>query len=253
MLAIWPDETPPSCLNLVVVSYLVLSDELEAELATAAPGDPVVSETELARQRRVSRLTARAALQELERRHLVRRIQGRGTFVLRRLEYRIAPDGPASFTEIVTAAGGKPQTTVEGIKERLARPAERRALDLPPRSKVIEMSRRRWLDDEPVGYGRSVMPLELVPGIKRYLEDGTSLYRTLVDHYDLEPRRAWFRNEVVFAPPDVARLLYLRNRADLYHNQGRLESARLKCPIEINDGWLRTDIFNVVVEVGAFQ
>jgi len=49
-----------------VVSYLVLSDELEAELASAKPGDPVVSETELARQRRVSRLTARAALQELE-------------------------------------------------------------------------------------------------------------------------------------------------------------------------------------------
>lgn len=236
-----------------MVSYLVLSDELEAELASAEPGDPVVSETELARQRRVSRLTARAALQELERRHLVRRIQGRGTFVLRRLDYRVAPDGPASFTEIVTEAGGKPSTTVEGFEERLATPAERRALDLPPRAKVIELSRRRWLDDEPVGYGRSIMPLSLVPGIKDHLEDGASLYRVLVDRYDLEPRRAWFRTEVLFAPPEVARLLYLRNRADLYYNQGRLESARLRRPIEMNDGWLRTDIFNVVVEVGAFQ
>lgn len=242
-----------SCLNFGVVSYLVLSDELEAELAAAAPGDPVVSETELARQRRVSRLTARAALQELERRHLVRRIQGRGTFVHRRLDYRVAPDGPASFTEIVTEAGGKPSTTVEDIRERPATAVERRALDLSPRSKVIELCRRRWLDDEPVGYGRSVMPLQLVPGIKEHLEDGASLYRVLVDRYNLEPRRAWFRTEVVFAPPDVARLLYLRNRADLYYNEGRLESARLKRPIEINDGWLRTDMFNMVVEVGAFH
>lgn len=173
--------------------------------------------------------------------------------MLRRLDYRVAPDGPASFTEIVTEAGGKPSTTVESVEQRQATPAERRALGLPSRAKVIELSRRRWLDDEPVGYGHSVMPLALVPGIGEHLEDGASLYRVLVDRYDLQPRRAWFRTEVVFAPPEVARLLYLRNRADLYYNQGRLESARLKRPIEINDGWLRTDIFNVVVEVGAFQ
>ncbi len=90
-----------------MVSYLAVSHELELELVNAEAGAPVSSEAELARRYRVSRLTARAALQELERRHLVTRIQGRGTFVLRRLEYRIAPDGPASFTEIVTRAGGR--------------------------------------------------------------------------------------------------------------------------------------------------
>lgn len=231
----------------------MLSDDLEAELRAAEPGSPVVSETELARQYRVSRLTARAALNELERRHLVRRIQGRGTFVLRRLEYRIAPDGPASFTEIVTRAGGKPRTTVESIQERSATAAERRALALAPRSKVVELTRRRWLADEPVGLARSVMPLAVVPGIREYVMDGASLYQVMVDHYDLQPRRAWWCSEVDIAPEEVARLLDLKSRADLYHNQGRLESARLDRPIEINNGWLRTDVFNVVVEIGAFR
>lgn len=237
----------------VVVSYLTVSEELEAELLGAKPGDPVPSETELARKYRVSRLTARAALQELERRHLVRRIQGRGTFVLHRLDYRIAPDGPASFTEIVTQAGGEPSTTVEGVGVRVATAAERRTLELPPRSKVVEMTRRRWLNGEPVAWGKSIMPSALVPGIEEELVDNASLYRIMVDRYDLQPRRAWWRSEVVSAPTDVARRLELRSRTDLYHNQGRLESARLLCPIELNDGWLRTDLFNVVVEIGAFQ
>lgn len=236
-----------------MVSYLLLSDDLEAELIAAAPGSPVASETELARQYRVSRLTARAALNELERRHIVRRIQGRGTFVLRRLDYRVATDGPASFTEIVTRAGGKPTTTVEGIVERPATAAERRALALAPRAKVVELTRRRWLEGEPVGLACSVLPLALVPGIREHLTDGASLYQVMVDQYDLQPRRAWWRSEVSIAPEDVARLLDLKSRDDLYHNQGRLESARLDRPIEINDGWLRTDLFNVVVEIGTFR
>jgi DNA-binding GntR family transcriptional regulator len=231
----------------------MLSEELEAELRTASSGDPVASETELARRFRVSRLTARAALQELERRHLVRRIQGRGTFVLRRLEYRIAPDGPASFTEIVTRAGGKPSTTNEKVRERVASAAERKTLGLPARSRVIEITRRRWLNGEPVGWGTSVLPVELVPGLAGHLGADGSLYQAMVEQYDLQPQRAWFRSEVLTAPESVARQLDLRTRSDLYHNQGRLESARLKRPIEFNDGWLRTDVFNVVMEIGAFQ
>jgi GntR family transcriptional regulator len=236
-----------------VVSYLDVSEEIESELLTASAGDPVASEAELARRFRVSRLTARAALQELERRHLVRRIQGRGTFVLRRLDYLISPDGPASFTEIVRKAGGNPSTSNEKGRERAATAAERKTLGLPARARVVELTRRRWLDGEPVGWGMSVLPLELVPGLADHLGSDGSLYDALVKHYDLEPQRAWFRSEVVSAPESVRRQLDLRTRQDLYHNQGRLESGRLGRPIEFNDGWLRTDIFNVVVEIGAFQ
>jgi GntR family transcriptional regulator len=248
-----PGEMWVVCLNHVVVSYLTLSDELEAELASATPGDLVSSEMELARRYRVSRLTARAALKELERRHVVRRMQGRGTFVLRRLDYRITSAGPLSFTEIVTQAGGKPSTTVEHVEERVATAPERRTLGLPARAKVVELFRRRWLEGEPVSVDTSVMPLELVPGIRDRLADDTSLYRLLVDVYDLRPRRAWYRGAVVSASAEVARLLDLRSRTDLHYSESRLESDRLERPIEMNKAWLRTDLFNVVVEVGAFR
>jgi len=235
------------------MSYLSLSRRLEAELATAAPGDLVPSENELARLHHVNRLTARAALQELERRHLVRRIQGRGTFVVRRLDYRISTEGPASFTEIVRAAGGHPSTTTDGVVVRAATPAERRSLALTSRAQVLELRRRRWLEGEPVGVGISVLPAALFPGLPGKLGLDGSLYRALTEDYDVQPRRAWFRCEVQAAPEAVAEQLMLRGRPDLFHNCGRLESERLKIPVEINDGWLRTDLFNVVIEVGEFK
>jgi GntR family transcriptional regulator len=234
------------------MSYLTLSQRLEEQLATASPGDLVPSENELARHHNVNRLTARAALQELERRHLVRRIQGRGTFVSRRLDYRISTEGPASFTEIVRRAGGNPVTTTEEVVVRAPTPAERRSLALAPRAHVVELRRMRWLDDEPVGVGMSVLPFALVPGLQQKLGPDGSLYRALAEEYDLQPRRAWFRCEVTAAPESVAAQLKLRGRPDLFHNCGRLESERLRIPVEINDGWLRTDLFNVVIEVGDF-
>jgi GntR family transcriptional regulator len=235
------------------MSYLLLSQRLEEQLATASPGDLVPSENELARYHNVNRLTARAALQELERRHLVRRVQGRGTFVSRRLAYRISTDGPASFTEIVRNAGGNPATTTEEVLVRVPTAAERRSLALVPRSRVVELRRMRWLEDEPVGVGKSVLPAALVPGLEERLGPDGSLYRALAEEYDLQPQRAWFRCEVVTAPEAVAAQLKLRGRPELFHNCGRLESGRLGIPIEINDGWLRTDLFNVVIEVGDFR
>ena len=235
-----------------VRSYLALSRQLEQELATAAPGDLVASENDLAHRFRVSRLTARAALQELERRHLVRRVQGRGTFVARRLDYKVSSDGPASFTEIVREAGGEPLTTTDAVVVRPATALERRHLALPARSKVVELRRRRWLGAEPVGVGTSVLPVSVVPDFAARYEDGASLYGVLAETYGLEPRRSWFRCEVSTAPEDVADELELRGRPELFHNQGRLDSRRLGIPIEVNDGWLRTDVFNVVIEISSF-
>jgi GntR family transcriptional regulator len=151
------------------MSHLSLSQRLEEQLAKASPGDPVPSENELARHHKVHRMTARAALQELERRHLVRRVQGRGTFVVRRLDYRISTEGPASFTEIVRSAGGNPSTTTDQVLVRPPTRAERRSLALAPRAHVVELRRTRWLDYEPVGVGISVLPAALVPGLPEKL------------------------------------------------------------------------------------
>ena len=57
--------------------YQTIANLLEQELALLEPGTQVASEHELAKRFGMNRLTAKAALEELERRYLVRRSKGR--------------------------------------------------------------------------------------------------------------------------------------------------------------------------------
>ncbi|MBV8281462.1 MAG: GntR family transcriptional regulator [Candidatus Eremiobacteraeota bacterium] len=98
--------------------YLQVADDLARDIAHAEAGTALPSETELARERGVHRQTARAALEELERRYLVRREQGRRSLVARRLDYRIGPDTPPSWTETIRRAGATPTLRTESLGPR---------------------------------------------------------------------------------------------------------------------------------------
>src|SRR5699024_4017738 len=58
----------------------------------------------------VTRSVARSAIEQLEGGHLVRRVQGMGTYVHRRLDLPV-PEVP-SFHRVVAAAGARPRTVV---------------------------------------------------------------------------------------------------------------------------------------------
>src|SRR5450755_4429117 len=111
--------------------YLQVADQLEEQIATLEAGEPMPSEHELARDHDINRLTARAALEELERRYLVRRQQGRRTIVSRRIDYPLDPGGVPGWTKIVRKAGNVPRTEVDTLKLRVPPKAVREALKLP--------------------------------------------------------------------------------------------------------------------------
>lgn len=232
-------------------TYLTLSDVLAAELAKARPGDPVPSEHDLAARHKVSRLTARAALQELEHRYLVRRIQGRGTFVTRRIEYRVTPDIAPSWTQTVRSAGADPATVNDSVRTRRAHRRERDGLGLSPQAKVTVVRRRRYIDDELVGMATSVVPTDVVPGLADRLGPTGSLYEALVE-CDLQPERDLVRVKVEAAPGEIASSLGLRGRPHLVHQEGALRCAHRGRRIEINESWLRADVFDLVVEIGRY-
>jgi DNA-binding GntR family transcriptional regulator len=233
-----------------VATYLDLADELEHMVHSSSPGARVASEHELACEHAVSRVTARAALQELERRHLVRRVRGAGTFVARRLEYRISADMAPSWSDTVRAAGGEPYQEVLEVRTSTAGHEVRTALGLARGARVTSLTRRGWVDGEVASVSTSFLPAALVPDLAAHLHDGTSLYATLVQQYRYEPERLWCAAELVPVPAEVAEALRFEGRPpawSLRSSNGCRIGGRV---LELCTSWLRADVFRVVLCLG---
>lgn len=231
-------------------TYLQIADTLAQRIARRRPGAQVESEHELAGLFNVNRLTARAALDELERRFVVRRARGRGTFVARRIVYRIGPDRTPSWTETVRQAGGSPRTENERIRPVPPPLWVRRELGLAEGDRALLLQRRRWVDGELATWSAHYLRPDIVPAIERRMGTESSLYQVLTGVYELEPRRAWSRCELEVAADPVARQLGLRGREHVIVLRGRLDCARLGRPVEVGVGYLRMDVFHVVYEYG---
>lgn len=248
------DRMPRPPVDRRYATYLQIADTLAQRIARRRPGAPVESEHELAELFGVNRLTARAALEELERRYLVRRTKGRGTFVARRVDYVIGPERAPSFTATVRAAGGVPRT--ENSPARLVRPPAwaRRELGLAAGERAYVMQRRRWVDGLLAAAGTSYLRPAAVPDLERRLPREGSLHQTLVSVYDLQPVRAWSRCQMELATDGVAEELGLAGREQVLALLGRLD-ARFPGggvgSVEAAVGHFRLDVFNIIYEYGA--
>jgi GntR family transcriptional regulator len=231
-------------------TYLTLADEIEAGVARRPAGTALPSEHELARERGVNRLTARAALDELERRHLVRRSQGRGTFVAHRVEYRIAPDLPPSWSHAVRLGGSVPGSRTERLRLGRAPRWARDMLEVDDATPLLHLRRLRTVDGEAAACADSWLVAELVPDLAVRLPEDGSLHQALAEQYRLRPVRTWARAELVTASSDVAQRIGVAGRPAVYELRALTGSASRRRPVEVTTSWLRADIFRVVFEMG---
>lgn len=233
-----------------IPTYQLLADSLEQRITSMRPGERLPSEHELVAAHEVSRLTARAAVQELENRHLVRRVRGSGTYVARRLDYRIGAGTPPSWSETVRRAGGEPYRRILGVG-RVPAPAQvRNALDLGRRHRVVAISRLGTVDGLVADTATSWLPADLVDDLDMFLQDGGSLYSSL-GAIDLEPRRRWSTAALAAVPAAVAASLELEGRPLVWHIAGVNEDATTGRPIEYVQGWMRPDVYRVTLELGS--
>ncbi|WP_199335754.1 GntR family transcriptional regulator [Streptomyces sp. GMR22] len=127
--------------------YPEIAERLSAELAQCAHGTRVAGEAEIARRFGVGRAAARAAVQELERRFVVRRTQGSGTFVNRRIDYVISRSVPPSWSATIAAACATPRALVKSVRT-IPLPADLAdRFERPAGSPVHEVVREFYIDD----------------------------------------------------------------------------------------------------------
>jgi len=154
-------------------------DLMEAlEVGTAIP-----SERQLTQELGVSRLTVRAALDELVRDGYLDRRHGSGTYVT---EPKIAqPLTLTSFSEDMRRRGMTPgsrtlELVVTSTGARLAR-----RLAVSPEAPLVRVKRLRLADDEPMAMEVLHIPQALVPGLTKADFEDHSFYELLEERYGI--------------------------------------------------------------------
>ena len=149
------------------------------------------SETELIEQYKVSRVTIRQALAELEKDGLIKRYRGKGAFIravspvpfVYDLNYelvsgkRLIQRGYSMEAKILSLKEISPPFSEIQEKLQLGKETD----------KLIFLERLFLLDGKPIAIGRSWLPCDLLPGfVEKGLIDN-SLSRTLAERYKLKP------------------------------------------------------------------
>lgn len=231
------------------VSYLDIAAALSERLTRARPGDRVESEHELAAAHGVSRPTARAALQQLEHRFLVRRVRGAGTFVNRRVDYVVGAHVPPSGTETFARAGVSARTTVVDARTVRASGDVARRLKVVAGDRVVRLVRLTRIDGVTAVRSTTRLPAALVPGLTDHLTDDVSLFHLFCGHYAMAPVRAWSRASLELPGDDVAHQLELDGIGPTWLVESVNRDGRAGTPIEFTTTWLRADLVRVVYEM----
>ena len=227
-----------------------VADLLEKDIRRQPEGSQLPSENELAREHGISRLTARASLEELERRYLVRRTQGKRTLVARRIDYVITAQSPPSWTQMTKSAGIVGTSTVERISVRPASAEIRAKLALAEGARVTHIRRLELANDQLASCADAWVAQDVAPDLAETFKTGMSLF-SVFSELNLQPYRKYSRAEFVVATPDVAARLQLDGRPLVLKLEGVTASKRLHRPIETTISYLRPDTLNVVFEMGS--
>jgi GntR family transcriptional regulator len=146
-------------------------------------GEAIPSERQLSADLRVSRLTVRAALDELVREGYLLRRRGAGTFVS---EPKIAQElTMTSFTEDMRSRGMRPASKTLELKVVQAGARLGRLLHVSPSEPVLVAERLRLADGETMAMETLHIRAALVPGLAARDLERQSFYELLSDRYGI--------------------------------------------------------------------
>lgn len=164
-----------------VTLWRQIEQAIEADIVAgrAAAGSRLPTEATLSASFRVNRHTVRRAMEELERRGLVRIEQGRGSFVAEDVvDYRVGPR--TRFSEVIARGNRHPSGRVLRIAELPASDAAATALRIRKGRPLWLIERLGLADGRPVSFGMHHYPQARFPTLPEAVEaqDG-SLTRAL--------------------------------------------------------------------------
>ena len=146
-------------------------------------GQPIPAERQLAVDLAVSRLTVRAAIDELVRDGYLDRRHGSGTYVT---EPKIAqPLTLTSFSDDMRRRGMSPGSRTLELTTTLAGARLAHRLGVSPEARLVRVKRLRLADSQPMAMEVLHVPESLVPGLTRADFEDHSFYELLRERYGI--------------------------------------------------------------------
>ncbi|MCX6066195.1 MAG: GntR family transcriptional regulator [Chloroflexi bacterium] len=166
--------------------YFQISDALHnlIEVSDLRPGDRLPSENEIVNQFKISRNTARRALNALIVDGVAYTIQGKGTFVAP-ARTRTGLLNLTSFSEDVKSRGYVPGSRLLSFSREIPPPKIAQALQVRPGGETFKIDRLRLANGEPMAINTSYLSVALVPQLESINLETGSLYAYLEDQLGL--------------------------------------------------------------------
>ena len=224
--------------------YLQLAQRLSQAIGEGLyrPHEALPSERLLAEALKLSRVTARKAIDQLVEQGLIVRKRGSGNYIAPKLEQPLSR--LTSFSEELRQRGFDPSSRWLTRACTAATPDEQLSLGLSTGARVARLERLRLADEVVMAYEVSVLPEQVLP------EPGgvvTSLYEYLAASGQV-PVRALQHIRALNADERLARLLEVpTGQAVLFITRaGYLASGQ---PVELTHSYCRSDYYGFVSEM----
>lgn len=220
--------------------YVQIADELAMTWSVLRPNTLVESETQLADRFDINRQTAREVLRELERRTVVRRIVGRGTFTSLKLDYPIERGRPPSFRRVVAAAGYEHEAHSLAVRWR-------RASSSRPRELVSE--RVISVEGLVAAYATDTFVETVGEAASDRVRAGASIFDTISELGWTPWRR---RVEVSMSHPEqrISEALgYATAPPPTWWVRSETVDAGSEQPLHRSETWMRADVFDVRIQL----
>ena len=223
-----------------------ISDAIREEIEHGAlpAGAPIPSEREYAERLKISRMTVRAAINELVQEGMLLRRPGRATQVANGKINKNAV-GFMSFTEDMQSRGMKAASRLLNFRQETADAAVAAQLGLPTGGRVFVIERVRLANQEPMAVESIYLPVNRFSGLDQFDLTQHSLYHLMEQEFRTHPKTADETIEAVQLTAAEARLLEVRSGSPalLARRVTRDEDGRV---IEVAKAIYRGDRYRMV-------